>query len=112
MKQRDLIRIIESALVYKMDGGGDVPAVIDCLLEDARKTLKCDPRFACLTYQEFSILSAAFADGARRLLGVYARIEWESAAERVDWAYAARIVTEAVIDEMSHEFGADNGGAP
>jgi hypothetical protein len=60
----------------------------------------------------FDGLLAAFADGARRLLGEYARIEWEYAAQHVDWEYAARIVTDAVIDEMNHEFDADGGGAP
>jgi hypothetical protein len=51
---------------------------------------------------------AAFSDGARRLLGEHARIEWEYAAQHVDWDYVARIVTDAVIDEMS----ADDGGEP
>jgi hypothetical protein len=112
MKERDLVHIIESALVYKMYDGGDIPAVIGCLLEDVRKTLKCDPRFARLTCREFDILFAAFADGARRLLGENARIEWEYAAQHIDWEYAARNVTEAVIDEMSMEFDPDDGGAP
>lgn len=110
MRKRDLIHIIEAALVYKMDDGGDIPAVIDCLLEDVRKTLKCDPRFSRLAYREFNLLFAAFADGARRLLDEYLRIEWEYTAQHIDWAYVARNVTEAVIDEMSKEF--DPGGAP
>jgi hypothetical protein len=110
MRKRDLIRIIESALV-KMDDG-DNSAVIDCLLEDVGKTLKCDPRLSRLSCQEFDALLTAFAGGARRLLGEYARIEWGYAAQHVDWEYAARIVTDAVIDEMNHEFDADGGGAP
>ena len=112
MRKRDLIHIIESALVYKMDDGGDIPAVIDCLLEGVRGTLKCDPRFSCLTYLEFHVLIAAFADGDRRLLGEYARAEWTYAAQHVDWEYAARNVTEAVIDEVSQESDPDDGGAP
>jgi hypothetical protein len=111
MKERDLIRIIESALVYKLDDGCDIP-VIDCLLEEVRNTLECDPRLSRLTCRDFNILFAAFADGARRLLGEYARIEWEYAAQHVDWGYVARIVTHAVIDEMNHECGADDGGEP
>jgi hypothetical protein len=90
MNKHDLIRIIESALVYKMDNGGDIPADIDCLLEDVRKTLKCDPRFSRLTCREFDVLFAAFADGAQRLLGECVRIEWEYAAQHIDWDYAAR----------------------
>jgi hypothetical protein len=112
MRKRDLIRIIESALIFKMYDDGAVPSVIDCLLEDVSKTLKCDPRLSRLSYQEFDDLITAFAGGARRLLGKYARIEWEYAAQYVDWEYAARIVTDAVIDEMNHEFDADGGGAP
>jgi hypothetical protein len=110
MKKRDLIRSIESALVCKLDDGCDI--LVICLLEDVRKTLKCDPRLSRLPCQEFDALLAAFADGARRLLGEYARIEWEYAAQHVDWDYAARIVTDAVIYEMSHDFGADDGGEP
>ena len=60
----------------------------------------------------FDGLLAAFADGARRLLGEYARIEWEYAAQHVDWEYAARITTEAMIDEMADEFGHDDRGKP
>jgi hypothetical protein len=108
MNPHDLIRIIDSALVYKMHDGGDIPAVIDCLLEDVRKTLKCDPRFSRLAYREFNLLFAAFADGAQRLLDEYVRIEWDY----VDWEYVARNVTDAVIDEMSQEFDPDDGGAP
>jgi hypothetical protein len=106
MKKRDLIRIIESALLFKIYDDGDVPSVIDCLLGDLGKTLRCDPRLSRLSCQEFDALLAAFADGARRLLGEYARIEWDYAAQHVDWAYAARMVTDAAIDNP------DDGGAP
>jgi hypothetical protein len=101
MRKRDLIHIIESALVYKMDDGGDIP-VIDCLLEDVRKTLKCDPRLSRLTCQEFNVLITAFADGARRLLDDFSCVEWEYAAQHVDWDYAARRVTDAVVYEMNN----------
>ena len=107
MRKRDLIHIIEGALVYKMDDGGDIPAVIDCLLEGVRGTLKCDT-----AYREFHVLFAAFAEGARRPLGEYARAEWTYAAQHVDWEYAARNVTEAVSDEVSQESDPDDGGAP
>jgi hypothetical protein len=110
MRKRDLIRIIESARIFKMYDDGAVPGVIDCLLEDVRRTLRCDPCLSRLTGQEFDALLAAFADGARRLLGEYVRIEWECAAPHVDWEYAARVVTDAVIDGMNHDFGADDGG--
>ena len=110
MRKRDLIRIIESALIFKMYDDGAVPCMIDCLLEDVSKTLKCDPRFSRLTCRELNVLFAAFADGARRLLGEYARIEWEYAVQHVDWGYAARNVTDAVIDEMSKEFDFNDGG--
>jgi hypothetical protein len=112
MNQHDLVRIIERALIYKLNDGGDIPVAIDCLLEDVRKTLECDPRFSRLSYREFDVLFAAFADGARRLLDVYLRIEWDNAAQHIDWDYAARNVTEAVIDETSQEFDPDAGGAP
>jgi hypothetical protein len=112
MRKRGLIRIIESALIYKMHDGGDIPAVIDQLLEEVRKTLKCDPRLARLSCQELGVLYAAFADGARRLLGEYARIEWEYAAQHIDWEYVARMVSEAVVDEMSQESDPDDGGQP
>jgi hypothetical protein len=56
--RRGLIRVIESALVYKMDDGGDILAVINCLLEDVRETLKRDPLFSCLTHREFNVLPA------------------------------------------------------
>jgi hypothetical protein len=111
MRTRDLIRIIESALVYKLDDSCDIP-VIGCLLEDVCQMLRCDPRLSRLSCQQFDALFAAFADGARRLLGEFARIEWEYAAQHVDWEYGARIVTDAVIDEMNYEFGADDGGEP
>src|SRR6516162_9786275 len=110
MRQRDLIRIIESALIFKMDDGGDVPAVIDCLLEDVCQMLRCNARLSHLSCQEFDALLAAFADGARRLLGEHARIEWDYAAQHVDWGYAARMVTDAVIGEMSNEFDSDDRG--
>jgi hypothetical protein len=104
------MRIIESSFFYKRDDGGDdMPAVIGCLLEDARETLKRDPRLSRLNYQEFNVLFAALADAARRLLGEYARIEWEYAALHIDWEYVARMITEAVVDEISNP---DNGGEP
>jgi hypothetical protein len=113
MRGRGLIRIIENALVYKIDVGcDDFSVAIDYLLEDVRKTLKCDPRLSRPTYWEFNVLFAAFADGARRLLGEYARTEWEYAAQHIDWGYAARMVTEAVIDEMNQECDSDDGVAP
>jgi hypothetical protein len=104
MRKRGLIQVIERALIYRMDDGADIPAVIDCLLEGIRKTLKCDPRLSRLTHREFNLLFVAFADGARRLLGEHARIEWEYAVQHVDWEYVARIVTDAVIAEISDEF--------
>ena len=111
MTKRGLMRIIEGALVYRLDDGYDIP-VIHGLLEDVCKTLRCDPRLSRLSCQEFDVLLAAFAAGARRLLGEHARIEWEYAAQHVDWEYVARIVTDAVIYEMSDEFGTDKGGEP
>jgi hypothetical protein len=102
MRKRDLIRIIESALVFKMYDDGDVAGVIDCLLEDVGKTLKCDPRFSSLTCQEFNVLIAAFADGARRLLDDFVSVEWAYALQHVDWDYAARRVTDAVVYEMNN----------
>jgi hypothetical protein len=113
MKERDLIRIIESAFVYKLDEGCDIPdegcdiSVIDCLLENVCQMLRSDPRLSRLCRQEFDALLAAFDDGARRLLGEYARM-----AQHIDWGYVARIMTDAVIYEMNHEFGADDGGEP
>ena len=118
MKERDLIRIIESAFVYKLDEGCDIPdegcdiSVIDCLLENVCQMLRSDPRLSRLCRQEFDALLAAFADGARRLLGEHARIEWDYAAQHVDWGYAARMVTDAVIGEMSNEFDSDDRGSP
>jgi hypothetical protein len=109
-KVAKFLRIIESALIFKLDDGGDTPPAIDCLLVDVRETLKRDLRFSRLTHGEFDDLFAAFADGARRLLGEYARIEWEYAVQHVDWGYAARNVTDAVIDEMSKEFDFNDGG--
>jgi hypothetical protein len=110
VRKHELIHIIERALVYKLDDGSEIP-VIDCLLEDVCQMLRCDPRLSRLSYQEFDALFAAFADGARRLLSEYARIEWEYAAQHIDWEYVARNVTDAVIDEMNHEFDAYGGGA-
>jgi hypothetical protein len=110
MRKRDLIRIIESALVFKMYDDNAVPGVIDCLLEDVCQTLKYDLRLSRLSCQEFDALLTAFAGGARRLLGEYARIEWEYAAQHIDWEYVARNVTDAVIDEKSKEFDFNDGG--
>jgi hypothetical protein len=111
MRKRELISIVESALIYKMNDGGDTP-VIDCLLEDVRQTLKRDPRFSRVTYREFNVLFAALTDAARRLLGGYESIEWDCATRHIDWEYVARMVTEAVVDEMSKEFESDGGGVP
>jgi hypothetical protein len=41
MKPRGLVRIIESALIFKMYDGCDIP-VIDCLLEDVSQMLRRD----------------------------------------------------------------------
>jgi hypothetical protein len=111
MKKRCLMRVIESALILKMEHEGDVPGVIDCLLEDVDKTLRCDPRLSRLSCEEFDVLFAAFADGARRLLGEHLRIAWECVAQDIDWGYAARMVTDAVIDELSEGSDSNDGDA-
>ncbi len=87
--------VIENVLIYGVDDEGDTLDVVEQLLESVRKTLERDQRFPRLTYREFELLFADFADEARKLLANY---------EQIDWKDAAEIVTDAVLDEL-------NGGA-
>jgi hypothetical protein len=95
MKKPDLIRIIEGALVYRLDDGCDIP-VIHCLLEDVSQMLRCDLRLApCIRAGGFTLDRWMLRFPPRAAANSHSYDAVLSAAE---WRGLAKGVTEGTRD--------------